>query len=71
MLLKGGAQCVIAEILKTPQDRMVCPATEAHDSFVAHSQSDQCGLIEIEGEAGFGSRVIFVDQSAVDSYDFQ
>ena len=71
MLLKCGAQCVITEILKASQDRMVSPATEAHDSFVAHAQCDKCGLIEIEGKAGFGSRAIFVDQAAVDPYDFQ
>ena len=71
MMLKGGAQCVITEVFKTPQDRMVSTATEAHDSFVAHPQSDQCGVIEIEGKPGFRSRAIFVDQATVDSYDFQ
>jgi hypothetical protein len=54
MMLKGGAQWVITEVLKASQDRMVSTATEARDSFVAHPQSDKCGLIEIEGKPGFG-----------------
>jgi hypothetical protein len=47
---------------------MVSTATEARDSFVAHSQSDKCGLIEIEGKSGFRSRAILVDQATVDPY---
>ena len=64
MLLKGGVQRVITEVLKASQDRMISTTTEAHDSFVAHPQSYKCGLIEIEGKPGFGSRAIFVDQAS-------
>jgi hypothetical protein len=71
MMLKSGAQCIITEVLKASQDRMVSPATEARDSFVEHPQSDKCGLIEIEGKPGLGSGAIFVDQAMVDPYDFQ
>jgi hypothetical protein len=70
-MLKGGAQCVIAEFPKTPQDRMISTATEARDSFVAHPQRDKSSLIEIEGKSGFRSRAVFVDQPSVDAYDFQ
>src|SRR6266436_5419507 len=63
MMLKGGAQWVITEVLKASQDRMVSTATEARDSFVAYPQSDKGGLIEIEDKPGFGSRAIFDDQS--------
>jgi hypothetical protein len=64
MMLKGGAQCVITEVFKMPQDRMVSTASEAHDSFIAHPKSHKCGVIEIEGKPGFGSRAIFVDQAS-------
>src|ERR1700730_18310617 len=50
---------------------MVSTSTEARDSFVAHTQSDKCGLIKVEGKPGFGSRAIFVDQATVDADDFQ
>jgi hypothetical protein len=32
---------------------MVSPATKACDPFVAHAQSDECRMIEIEGKTGF------------------
>ncbi len=47
MMLKNGAQWLVAKGLKAAKDRMVSTATKACDSFVAHPQSDKCGLIEI------------------------
>ena len=71
MLLKDGAQGLLTEGLKASQNRMVGTTAEAGDSFVAHTQSDECRMIEIEGKIGFWSRAIFVDQPSVDPDDFQ
>jgi hypothetical protein len=70
-MLKCRAQWLVTEVLKAPQDRMVCATAEAGDSLVAHTQSDKCGLFEVEGKPGFGSRTILVDQATVDADDFQ
>ena len=38
VMLKGRAQWLVTEFLKAPKDRMVSAATEARDSFVAHTR---------------------------------
>jgi hypothetical protein len=70
-MLKCRAQWLVTEFLKAPKDRMVSASTEARDSFVAHTQSDKRGLIEVEGKSGFESRAVLVDQATVDADDFQ
>ena len=71
MMLKSRAQCFVTEFLEAPQDRMVSISPEARDLFVAHTQSDECRLIEIEGKSGFWSRPVLGDQTAIKPYDFQ
>ena len=50
MKLKSWAQCVITEVLKATQYWMIGRATESRYSLVAHSQSDEGGVIEIEAK---------------------
>ena len=56
MLLKGVAQWFLAKLLEAPKDQMVRTGTEACDWFVAYPESDQRGLVEIEGKTRFGAR---------------
>ena len=56
MLLNGVAQWFLAKLLEAPKDQMVRTGTEACDWFVAYPQSDQRGLVEIEGKTRFGAR---------------